>query len=152
MTFVAKELVVVYSVPIPHGEPLKAPHGSSLWMLTVSVRNDGETPASEPFCHGSGADLQSISKGFWAHSQFAVTVAGTGWSKDSLLYDPDHQIHHWRWRQLHPCNDIPPGSTETFQLLYYALNRQGAMTGVLLFHHSPEVDKPSAAFVAFAAR
>jgi hypothetical protein len=130
MTFVATEPVMVGSVPIPNDQPLKAPAGSRLWVLTVSVRNDGETPAHEPFCHGRnrlGAELTSGQT--WYHN----------WSKDSLLIDPNHQF----------CNDIPPGSTETFQLLFNVAKWQGNgnVNGVLLQHRSSPADRFSYAFV-----
>ncbi len=132
MTFVTKELVKVGSVPIPNDHPndqsLKAPAGSRLWVLTVSVRNDGETPAHEPFCHGRnklGAEL--MSGHWWSHP----------WSKDSLLIDPNHQF----------CNDIPPGSTETFKLLFNVANGQGQVHRVLLQHRSSPADRFSYAFV-----
>jgi hypothetical protein len=133
MTFVAKDLVVVRSVPIPNDQTLKAPAGSRLWMLTVSVRNDGETPTREPFCHGRnrlGAELTSKENGggIWYHN----------WSKDSLLIDPNHQF----------CNDIEPGSTETFQLLFNVPKWQGNVDDVLLSHRSSPEDHFSHAFVA----
>jgi hypothetical protein len=140
MTFVAKELVEVRSVPIPNGQPLKAAHGMKLWMLTVSVRNDGQTPASEPFCHGRTRYGELMTRS--AEADGGV-VWYHGWSRDSLLIDSNHQL----------CNDIPPGSTETFQLLFHVPNGQGKMHGVLLQHRSsPEVDHSSDAFVAFEAR
>ena len=128
MTFVVEKLAVAPSIPVPTGQPLEAPAGSRLWVLTASVRNDGETPAHEPFCHGRnrlGAELKS--KTNWYYN----------WSKDSLLIDPNHQF----------CNDIQPGSTETFQLLFDVPKRWGKIDEVLLSHRSSPADDFSHAFV-----
>jgi hypothetical protein len=130
MTFVVEKLAVASSIPVPNDQPLEASAGSRLWVLTVSVRNDGETPAHEPFCHGRnrlGAEL--MSKTNWYYN----------WSKKSLSIDADHQF----------CNDIQPGSTETFRLLFDVHKQATRIVGVLLSHRSsPEVDKFSHAFVA----
>jgi hypothetical protein len=53
------------------------------------------------------------------------------------LIDPNHQF----------CNDIPPGSTETFQLLFNVLKWQGKVDRVLLQHRSFPEDHFSYAFV-----
>jgi hypothetical protein len=132
MTFVVEKLALAHSIPVPNEKPLKAPAGSRLWVLTASVRNDGQTPAHEPFCHGRnrlGAELASTTKngGIGYHN----------WSKDSLLIDPNHQF----------CNDITPGSTETFQLLFNVLKWQGKVDRVLLQHRSFPEDHFSYAFV-----
>lgn len=132
MTFVVEKLALAHSIPVPNDQPLKAPAGSRLWVFTASVRNDGQTPAHEPFCHGRnrlGAELASTTKngGIWYHP----------WSKDSLLIDPNHQF----------CNDIQPGSTETFQLLFHVPKWQGKVDRVLLQHRSSPEDHFSYAFV-----
>jgi hypothetical protein len=126
MTFVVKDLVMVPSVPIPNGEPLKPPHGSSLWVLTVSVRNDGETLAHEPFCHQRRPQVGTLGVELISGVSDGGGVWYHGWSRDSLLIDPNHQF----------CNYIAPGSTETFQLLFYAFRSQGKMEEVLLSHRS----------------
>ena len=46
-----EKLAVAPSIPVPNDQPLQPPAGKRLWVLTVSVRNDDETPAPEPFCH-----------------------------------------------------------------------------------------------------
>lgn len=132
MTFVVKELDQVGSVRGSNGQLLKAPAGHRLWVLTVTVRNDGDIPAHEPFCHGRDKRGELVSS-----TNGGNGISWHGWSRDSLSIDPHHQL----------CNDIPPRSTETFRLLFYLPKWQGTVETVALSHRSSPERHMSFAFV-----
>lgn len=111
MTFVVKSFTVAPSFPILSRQPLKGSANRRLWMLTVTVRNDGDTSKRDPFCRGGhrlGAEL--FSRHYWYFT----------WLKESLLIDHDL------------CGYIEPGATETFQLLFAVPKPRGAIAGVML--------------------
>ena len=60
------------------------------------------------------------------------------WWKKSLLIDANHQL----------CNDIQPGSTETFQLLFVISKRNPTIDEVFVSHRSAHTRLYSYAFVA----
>ena len=139
MTFVVEKLAVAPSIPVPNDQPLQPPAGKRLWVLTVSVRNDEETPAPEPFCHlqqpsGTAVLTDKTRSG----KDPSITHRAYPWSEKSLLIDANHQL----------CNDIQPGSTETFQLLFVISKRNPTIEEVGVSHRSASTRLYSWAFVA----
>ena len=126
MTFVVKRFTAVPFSRLrlfPNAQ-LKAPAGSRLWMLTVSVRNDGQTSA-DPFCRngqarGAGADLRSTKNAYYS------------WWIQSVLIEANYKL----------CRSgIQPGSTETYKLLYKIPKSAAKIDAVLLWNVSSEYDE-----------
>ena len=145
VTIVPEKLTVVpFPIPTVSGEPLEAPdRDRRLMVLTVSVRNDGEEPTPDPFCrnmhhedriaagsanHTAGADLTSKDFHF------------TWWDKSVLIKDNATRL----------CQDIQPGATEPYRLVYKVPKRSvQKIRGVLLWNGAAlGVDPKTYAFAA----
>jgi len=127
MTFVVKRFTAVpfSSLHLFPNAQLKAPGPwSRLWMLTVSVRNDGQISA-DPFCRngharGAGADLRSTKNAYYS------------WWDQSVLIQANYKL----------CRSgIQPGSTETYTLLYKIPKSAAKIDAVLLWNVSCEYDE-----------
>ena len=132
MTFVAKGLAPVQSIPGADGVPLTAKAGARLWLFTVSVRNDSSAVEADPFCRGRRRRLRMGAELWFQRGR------EYHWQTESRLIAGNDQL----------CGEIAPGATETYQLAYPVPTSRVAVAGVMLGHRAPESDHRSFAMVA----
>jgi hypothetical protein len=128
-------------MPTLSGEPLEAPDWSRLMVLTISVRNDGEASTPDPFCRNmhhedriaAGSANNTVGADLRATNSFV-----TWWDKSVLVKD-----------NAALCQDIQPGATETYRLVYKVPKRSvHNIRGVLLWNGAVLPDPKTEAFAA----
>lgn len=142
VTIVAEKLTVVPSpMPTLSGEPLEAPDWSRLMVLTISVRNDGEASTPDPFCRNMHHEdrIAAGSANNTVGADLRATNSYVTWWKKSVLVKDNAAL----------CQDIQPGATETYRLVYKVPKRSvHNIRGVLLWNGAVLPDPKTEAFAA----